>query len=268
MKVPRISVALDAPALARGVGFFETVWVLDRRAVFLRRHFRRLACSCRDLGVPAPSLESVERAVAKAAKGAGAGELGMRWSYLALEKDLDDPRSWRFLPMLFSLPNEVLRKRRGVRAVTLPPELRRVTPRWKTIDYRMSVAGGRLAGRRHADEGIFLDSRGRVLEGTASNVYVLRGAKGSTAPPSAGILPGVVRSWVIENASRAGITLNKTPFAPPRMLQGAFVSSSLTGLAPIVALDGKRCETPGREFTSLRELYKDDTQAGRGDIEI
>lgn len=268
MKAPRITIGLDAPALARGVGFFETVWVLRRRAVFLRRHFRRLACSCRDLGVPAPSLEIVEGAVAKILKRAGPGEFGMRWSYLALEKDLDDPRSWTFLPMLFSIPEEVLRKRRGVRAVTLPRELRRIAPRWKTIDYRASVAGGRLAARSRADEGIFLDSRGRVLEGTASNVYVLRGPKGSTAPPAAGILSGVVRSWVIENAPRAGITLNKTLFAPPRMLQGSFLSSSLAGIVPVITMDGKKCDPPGREFVELRELYRQDTEAGRGDIAI
>jgi len=256
MRAPRITIPIDAPALARGVGFFETLLVAGRRAVFFDAHLARLARSCAALGVPAPGRARVKTASAGALREARrAEEYGMRWSYLAIARDLDSPRSWRFFAMLFPMPAEILRKRKGVRAVTLPRGWERSTPRWKTIDYRASIAGGRLAKRLAAEEGIFVDANGRVREGTATNVFRISGSRLQTPPVSSGILPGVVRAWVIENAGRAGLSVEEAAFSAARLLGGAFLTSSLTGIAPLQTLDGKKCASPGRGFARLRALY-------------
>jgi branched-subunit amino acid aminotransferase/4-amino-4-deoxychorismate lyase len=257
MKAPRVTLALDAPALSRGVGFFETLRVWDRRIVFFSAHLARLRASCEALEVPAPRPARVEASAGAALRGARSGEeYGMRWSYLAVGKDLDAPRSWRFFAMLFPIPREILRKRKGVRAVLLPRGWERTTPRWKTIDYRASIAGARLAKHRAAEEGVFVDERGRVREGTASNVFLLSGRRASTAPISAALLPGVVRSWVIENATRVGIRVSQRSFPAECLGEGGFFTSSLTGVAPIESLDGKPCAPPPPEFFALRDLYR------------
>jgi len=94
MRTPRVTLPIDAPALARGVGFFETLWVWERKAVFFDAHLVRLRTSCSALGVPAPSASRVRSAARAALREASAGaEYGMRWSYLAVGKDLDSPRS-------------------------------------------------------------------------------------------------------------------------------------------------------------------------------
>jgi D-alanine transaminase len=144
-----------------------------------------------------------------------------------------------------------------VRAVLLPRGWERTTPRWKTIDYRASIAGARLARGKAAEEGIFLDPRGRVREGTASNVFLLSGRRAATAPISAALLPGVVRSWVLENASRAGLTVEERSFGAERLCRGGFFTSSLTGIAPIESLDGERCAPPPPALSRLRELYRE-----------
>ena len=264
MPAPRISLAVDSPALARGVGFFETLWVVGGRAIFFDDHLARLRTSCRSLGVPCPAPERVRSATRAALRAAGPkSERGLRWSYLATGRELDDRRSWRFFAMMFILPPEIRRKRRGVRAVLLPRDWQRTTPRWKTIDYRTSIAGGRLAKRSSAEEGIFLDARGRVREGTATNVFLLSGARAITPPVSAGILPGVVRGWVIANARRAGLSVHEGMFGADRLRGGAFLTSSLTGIAPLEKLDGKLCVPPGPAFERLRALYLDDVRSRR-----
>jgi branched-subunit amino acid aminotransferase/4-amino-4-deoxychorismate lyase len=256
VKTPTVTLPIDAPALARGVGFFETLWVWERRMIFFDAHLARLRTSCAALGVPGPRPPRVRAAARAALRDASSGrEYGMRWSYLATGKDLDSPRAWRFFAMIFPVPSEILRKRRGVRAVLLPRGWERTTPRWKTIDYRASIAGARLARHRAAEEGVFIDEKGHVREGTASNVFLLSGRRAATAPVSAALLPGVVRSWVIENASRVGMTVSERSFSAARLRDGGFFTSSLTGIAPIESLDGKRCASPPREFSALRELY-------------
>ena len=263
-----IAISLDAPALIRGVGFFETLWVLDRRPVFFRRHFRRLADSCRALEVPAPGADAVRRAVRRTLSDARIGEeYGMRWSYLAMRPDLDDARSWRFFATVFPIPADVRRKRRGVRAITLPADWQRLTPKWKTIDYRASVAGLRRARRHAAEEAIFMDPRGHALEGTVCNLFAIRGARAATPFADARILPGVVRAWVLENAARAGLRIREKPVRLVDLRGGGFVTGSLTGIAPILTLDGKRCAPPPPELALLRELYREDAEAGRGDLE-
>ena len=264
MAAAKITLSIDSPALARGVGFFETLWVVDGRVVFFDEHFSRLRTSCRSLRVPSPALSRVRTAARAALRAARrAGEFGMRWSYLAAGRDLDDPRSWRFFATLFPIPPEILRKRKGVRAVLLPREWERTTPRWKTIDYRASIAGGRLAKRLAAEEGIFLDARGRVREGTMTNVFALSGDRALTAPVSSGILPGVVRGWVIGNAGRVGLRVEERPFPPALLGKGAFLTSSLTGIAALKSLDGRTCETPGEAFSNLRELYLSEVRGGK-----
>ena len=264
MRAPRVTLPLDAPALARGVGFFETLWVLDRRPIFFEAHLARLRTSCAALAGPGPRPSAVRDAARRALREAGrGGEYGMRWSYLAVARDIDAPRSWRFFAMLFPIPPEILRKRRGVRAVLLPRGWERTTPRWKTIDYRASIAGARLARGKSAEEGIFLDARGRVREGTASNVFLLSGRRAATAPVSAALLPGVVRSWVIENAPRVGLAVEERSFSSERLCRGGFFTSSLTGIAPIESLDGERCARPAPVLADLRALYREAAEETR-----
>lgn len=264
MAAPKITLSIDSPALARGVGFFETLWVVGGRVIFFDEHLARLRTSCELLGVPAPALSRVRASMRAAVRAARKGEeYGMRWSYLAVGRDLDDPRSWRFFAMLFPIPPEIVRKRKGVRAILLPRDWERTTPRWKTIDYRASIAGGRLAKRLAAEEGIFLDGKGRVREGTAVNVFLLAGNRALTAPVSAGILPGVVRGWVIDQARRVGIRVEERSFSASRLREGAFLTSSLTGIAWLEKLDGKRCAPPGDLFSKLRQLYLDEVRCGK-----
>jgi branched-subunit amino acid aminotransferase/4-amino-4-deoxychorismate lyase len=262
--VPRITLSIDSPALSRGVGFFETLWVVDGLAVFFDEHFARLRTSCESLRVPEPAPSRIRANVRSTLRAArNASEYGMRWSYLAVGRNLDDPRSWRFFSMLFPIPPEILRKRKGVCAISLPRDWERTTPRWKTIDYRASIAGARLAKRFAAEEGIFLDAKGRVREGTMTNVFSLSGDRALTPPVSAGILPGVVRGWVIRNARRVGLRVEERPFLSARLREGAFLTSSLTGMAALKTLDGKLCRPPGEAFLRLRELYLDEVRRGK-----
>ena len=88
--------------------------------------------------------------------------------------------------------------------------------------------GGPSRRHRAAEEGVFVDEKERVREGTASNVFLLSGRRAATAPVSAALLPGVVRSWVIENAPRVGMTVTERSFSAERLRDGGFFTSSLT----------------------------------------
>jgi branched-subunit amino acid aminotransferase/4-amino-4-deoxychorismate lyase len=77
VKTPTVTLPIDAPALARGVGFFETVWVWERRMIFFDAHFARLRTSCEALDVPGPRASRVQgRRARGAARGFPPGSTG------------------------------------------------------------------------------------------------------------------------------------------------------------------------------------------------
>lgn len=70
------------------------------------------------------------------------------------------------------------------------------------------------ANRAGVDEAVLLNAQGRVAEGSADNLFVVRGGALLTPPSTEGALEGVTRNVVIELAQQADITMCETPLAP------------------------------------------------------
>ena len=133
-------------------------------------------------------------AVTRAAKKKGLTPTALRCLYA------QDSTGWKVVATTFPIPATTLRRRRGARVITLARDLVRALPQHKLTSYAVSMIGLRQAIDADADEGLFVDRRGRVLEGTTTNVFAIDGETLITARDA--ILPGIVRAWVIENASR------------------------------------------------------------------
>jgi branched-subunit amino acid aminotransferase/4-amino-4-deoxychorismate lyase len=244
-----LRLSADAPALAHGLGLFETMRVVRGRVVQTEEHLRRMLGSARALGFPIPDEGAFRRAVAEAAKEVAAlDEAAVRCMFLETGE-----ASWRLVATAGPIPEATLRRRRRGRAITL--STRRALPEHKLTSYAVSTIGLREAVARGADEGLFLDAEGRVLEGTATNVFAIDGATLITAPVGAGILPGVVRAWVIGNAGRVGFDVVERVPSIEEMRRGSFVTSSLTTLAVIKTVDDVACNVVTRGFAELKRAY-------------
>lgn len=122
------------------------------------------------------------------------------------------------------------------------PLPRRRGPTSKTLAYLDHVIARDLARAAGADEAIRLDADGYAVEGATSSLYaVIRGAV--VVPPVVGILPGIVRSRVIEVCARESIEMRETPITIDelRTADEIFASSSLRGVVAITSLDGVAC---------------------------
>jgi branched-subunit amino acid aminotransferase/4-amino-4-deoxychorismate lyase len=125
----------------------------------------------------------------------------------------------------------------GVR-VGLAPRLKRRHPRAKSTDFI-------LARRRHTRTGgetfddLLLDGEGRILEGSTSNFYAVRGGVVWTADE--GVLEGITRGIVLQLVAEGGIPLRleAVPLAEIARFEEAFLSSSSRGLVPVVDVDGR-----------------------------
>lgn len=215
-------------------GLFETMLAIGGRVVQREEHFARLARSARELGLPAPDEVEFRSAIAGVLR--SEDELAVRCIY---END-------RFTATAGPIPPVTLRRRQGAHVVTLGRGVVRDQPSHKLTSYitsRPEIPDG-------ADEALFVDARGHVLEGTTTNVFAVAGETLITAGEA--ILPGIVRAWVIEHAAE----VIERPPTIGELQAGSFLTSSLTLLAPIVTVDGRASEAQGSVFLELRQMYE------------
>jgi branched-subunit amino acid aminotransferase/4-amino-4-deoxychorismate lyase len=240
-------VPYDAPAVERGIGFFETVLLVGRRAVLWRPHLDRLLGTLARFELPSPTEDEIASAARARLDSAPAGERderGLRLAWMAVGADLDARESWRLHATVRAIPPHTLARRNGARAVSLPPELARDSPSAKSTSYFAAVMGLRWAKRRGADEGLFCDREGCYSEGTSTALV----AWGDGAPyhSSCAALPSVTAA-----AFLAGNAAVRPVFAAD-VKSGALLLGSLTEVVPVVSLDGEPCAVPEGMLAAAR----------------
>lgn len=247
-------VPIDSPAVAHGVGLFETMLVERGQAVLAPEHFARMQRSAAALGFPPPDREAFDGEVSRAAASAAEGEAALRCVYIAGGGDLNDP--WTLAAHAHPIAPATLARRAHGRVVLLDRSLVRSLPEHKLTSYAACVIGLRRAAAAGADEGLFVTPEGRVLEGTSTNVFAVTSRGVVTAPLSAGILPGIMRAWVLAEAARAGVNVEERAPSPGELREGSFLTGSLTLLAPVRVLDGEPCADAGAFFEHLTERWR------------
>jgi branched-subunit amino acid aminotransferase/4-amino-4-deoxychorismate lyase len=231
------------------LGLFETMRVVRGRVVQLEEHFQRMSASAEALAFPLPERAVFDRIIRNASRRvAGVSEAALRCIHAAL-----DGHDWRLTATAAPISDITLRRRRRGRAITLAHA--RALPQHKMTAYAASTIGLREALRRNADEGLFLDAEGNVLEGTATNVFAVSGSVLVTAPIAAGILPGTVRAWILREAPALGLTVVERAPGVEELRAGGFLTSSLTTIAPIRFVNGETCAAVPEVVRELRSRY-------------
>jgi branched-subunit amino acid aminotransferase/4-amino-4-deoxychorismate lyase len=243
-----ITLPLDSPAVSSGLGLFETMLVRDGRVLLLEEHCERLERSAHALGFPSPRREAVLEEIERAALNAE-GEVALRLVYVAAAA-----KEWLLGASVQAVPEVTLSRRRNGRAVCLPAMFSRALPEHKTTSYAPCVIGLRHAIASGADEGLFVDSSGAILEGTATNVFATSGDALVTA--GSHVLPGIVRDWVLRMARSLGIEVIERAPTVAELRAGGFLTSSLTLLAPLQVLDAEPCNPPGAVFDALLNAWR------------
>ncbi|MDP9192661.1 MAG: aminotransferase class IV [Acidobacteriota bacterium] len=237
-------------------GLFETMLAIGGRIVQCEEHFARLARSARELQLPAPDEEKFRAAIARAVLSHEENVSREPPLTLTLSPPLRGEGTEAAVRCIYEdglfsatagpIPTITLRRREGARVVTLDRSIVRDQPSHKLTSYITS----RPAIPDGAEEALFVDRQGHILEGTTTNVFAV--ASDSLITARDAILPGIVRAWVIAHA----VKVIERPPTIEELRAGSFLTSSLTLLAPIVTIDGVACAAPGREFARLRATYE------------
>ena len=108
----------------------------------------------------------------------------------------------------------------------------------KTTSYAENVVALEAAHKAGFSEAIFTDSRGRISEGTGTNIFIVTNSVVMTPAIDTGLLQGITRNLVIEWAKVAGIDIQQTHFTIADLLEAdeIFITSSTRDVHPVTEL--------------------------------
>lgn len=130
----------------------------------------------------------------------------------------------------------------------------------KSLDYLYNMLAMAQAHREGAQEALFVDRDGTIVEGTTSNVFSVSKGMLTTPPESSGLLPGITREVVIDLAKKEGLILREAPLPLQDLLasEEAFLTGSLKEIMPLITVDGRTIGTgnPGPVTQHLQKRYR------------
>jgi D-alanine transaminase len=186
--------------------------------------------------------------------------------YLQITRGSDNRRSLAIpsgiQPSLFAMvmplpeaPAELLAS--GVSAITLDDI------RWGRCNIKATTLLANVLLKQEAVEAgaaeAILIRDGLAIEGTASNLFVVRQGRILTPPKGPLLLPGITRDLVLEIAQSAGLAYAETQIAASELGQAdeIWITSSTIEIMPVTRLDGRAVGTgrPGPAWVDMNARY-------------
>jgi 4-amino-4-deoxychorismate lyase len=235
---PGRSIDVTDRGLTYGDGLFETIAIRDGRPRFLAHHLDRLAEGCDRLRMARPDRVRLAADIAAAAEfphgvlklvlTRGPGPRGyalpaastpmLAWGTVASEPRASGPVRIRWCETM----------------VTANP----ATAGLKTLGRLDQVLARAEWSQPEVREGLMTSTEGRLIGGTASNVFLVTGDRLLTPALGRAGIAGVMRRVVLEAARDAGILVCVSDL-PPSAVAGAaeiFLTNALTGIRPVHTL--------------------------------
>jgi len=262
--VEQLDITVADRGLQYGDGLFETLAVFDGQCPRFQDHYQRLRAGCDRLGIPLPDETLLLQEVAQAAKGqdkavikliltSGVGGRGYTRPV--------NPQVTRIV-MLHAWPDYPLAYWQNGIAMMLCQTRLGCNPALAGIKHlnrlEQVLARNEWQGNDYA-EGLMCDTDGNVIEGTMSNVYLVRDNTLYTPTTDHSGVAGVMRHWILDNAPKLNIDIVETAISVEDIKQAdeVILSNSLIGLWPVKAFE--TCEfQPGPVYWALlKHLLKD-----------
>lgn len=240
MPAEEVRIPGDDSGFLFGDGLFETLRVDDGQARDVEAHLDRLLAGLKRVEIDLPASRSdLEKVLEEVAAAAPRPAARLR---------LTVTRRTRLITTAAYEPPEVI-------AALLLPAYRIDSggplAGLKSLSYQANRLALREAEARGAWDALLLNERGRLVEGSRSNVAVVVAGRVVTPPESDGCIPGTVRRRLLEKGAIEERSLS------PEDLDGneVLLMNSLIGVLPVSRLDG-RTRPAGSAAERLRKLWE------------
>ncbi len=250
-------------------GVYEVCEIRHGMIVDLSRHLDRLDRSLNEIRIASPmsraALVGVIREVARRNR--------VKNGLFYLQVTRGEARRDHVFPAPGTVPSLVVtakstdpkiiaaKNANGLKAITVAEN------RWDRVDIKTvgllpNVLARQAAKEAGAQEAIYVDQRGMVTEGAATNVWIVDGEGNLvTRPAEHGILRGITRTTLKDVAQSLSIPVVEREFSRDEMLAAreVFITAATSICFPIVEIDGKTIGNghPGTFSEKIRSAFFD-----------
>lgn len=251
-----------------GDGVYDSIPVVEGRALFVDRHLDRLENSLDAAGIDLSiSMETLTEWIvgtlerSDVAHGGcrivvtrGTGMQGMRNAAALGDPTvlvLPTPRTADEM----SYGRKTTEAARIVSTRTVPADS--IDPKLKGLSYLENVLAQRELAGTDATAGIMLDHQGRVAEAFDANVFVYDGATLRT-PGVASALSGITRQVVISCAEEMGFDVTVGDITPGELYSSSdvFLTGTGVGLSHLTEINGRSLGSPSERILALGEQFR------------
>ncbi len=239
VKEPEALISVNDLSVIRGYGVFDFLRTYNGVPFHLKAHLERLQNSARLIGLKLPcSLEEIQELITKGLELSEHKEKNVRivvTGHLS-ENGITPGDSPSLLLMITATqPNPDSWCEVGAKVIT--SHVDRFMPGAKTINYIPAIICQKEARDQEAIEAIYVDRDGYLLEGTTSNLFVLKGETIIT-PPCDRVLPGITRQAVMQMCTKF-IDIIERPVHKDEipLFDEMFVTSSIKEVVPVTRID-------------------------------
>lgn len=227
-------------------GVFDTSRVVRGRIIQKRAHLLRLVSDAAALGIAA-RIDDLDALAEAAVREGGNGALRLTVTRGPGERGLSGGSQGKPTIMARFSPMEPAFPFPPVSLWTSPIRRNPTSPsaRHKTLSYTDNVMALREAMALGHGEALLLSPEGQVACASAANVFALFADQLITPPLSEGVLPGIIRGWLLDVANEAGLKARPESLTPERLAQAdrIFLTNSLRIFQPVRAFSGRKLDT-------------------------
>ena len=258
------------PGYAFGEGVFETIRSYQGRPFKLQEHLLRLRLGLKQLEIPEPSCLAESAAIIKRLLMANQLLTTEAVIRITVSRGSTACPQNSFPVFLISADRlnlkEMRRRKQGLKAefAAWRRDAKNPLLKIKSLNYLENRLALRQAQKLGFDEAIFLNQEGALCEGSFSNLFIIADNHLYTPPLPAGILAGITRNFILQNAAQVDLTASEKALFPSDLKKaaGALLTSSLMETAPLLQLghqhfDSKKISAITK---ALDQLFRQATQ--------
>ena len=223
-------------------GLFETMRSFEGKVFALDEHLGRLIRGCSVIGMKAPLKNVLEKVVKAVIKKDGSKNAYVRLDVFKQPKGLSKVQGILVFTKKLSLP-PINKYKQGFSLALYQGDALGPSPlhRIKSLDHSFYTGLTCWARERGFDEALFFNARSYLVEGSRTNVFLVKGGCVATPAVSCGCLPGVIRKLAIRFLKKLKISVKEAriPLKNIFCQHEIFVTNSLIGIMPATRINKK-----------------------------
>jgi len=253
-----------------GDGVFEGIRMYDGNVFRLEHHLQRLYDSAHsimlkithtmeemtDIIVQTLKKNNLQDAYIRIVVSRGVGNLGL------------DPFTCKEPQVIVIAESLALFPKRlyetGIEIVTVASRRNRsdvLSPKVKSLNYLNNILVKIEANLAGVSEALMLNDQGYVAEGSADNIFIVKGNVIKTPPGYVGALEGITRNAIMELARQKGYDMREETFTrhDVYVADEVFLTGTAAEVIAVVKVDGREIGEgkPGKTTNDLLEAFRD-----------